>query len=232
MTGSQSAIAELVEALREEVRAEAEASPPVPDQLLSIDEAAELVGVARTKLYGLLSGGPAPVAEGRSKATGPGPRGPRVHRSGPAMTLPPADPYGGRATSADLNGLPSVEEPTDGEVSELTRRYVEAVAAEHGIDLSELPYHRTPKVSLPSFFDAPATDAPIVWTVRALAELPSAEEEYIVADGILTRGREDARLREIGCWQDHTARLHRRAACHGAVVPRGRYAVVAHAACL
>ena len=30
--------------------------------------------------------------------------------------------------------------------------------------------------------------APTVWTVRQLADLPSAEEEYIVADGILTRG--------------------------------------------
>ncbi len=31
-------------------------------------------------------------------------------------------------------------------------------------------------------------DAPSVWTVGQLAELPSAEEEYIIAEGILTRG--------------------------------------------
>ncbi len=35
---------------------------------------------------------------------------------------------------------------------------------------------------------AEPTTAPTVWTVGQLAELPSAEEEYIVADGILTRG--------------------------------------------
>ena len=34
----------------------------------------------------------------------------------------------------------------------------------------------------------PDGDEPTVWTVRELAERPSAEEEYIVADGILTRG--------------------------------------------
>ena len=61
--------------------------------------------------------------------------------------------YGGRATPADLDRLPPVEEPTEAEVSALTRRYVEAVAAEHGIDLSEPPYHRAPKASLPSLLD-------------------------------------------------------------------------------
>ncbi len=40
-------------------------------------------------------------------------------------------------------------------------------------------------VSLPL---EPEPDPPLVWTVGALAELPSAEEEYIIADGILTRG--------------------------------------------
>ena len=60
--------------------------------------------------------------------------------------------YGGKASPADLDGLPLLE-PTEAEVSALTRRYVQAVAAEHGLDLTEPPYHRTPKASLPSLLD-------------------------------------------------------------------------------
>lgn len=41
----------------------------------------------------------------------------------------------------------------------------------------------------PAAIGVPLADfLPAVWTVGELAELPSAEEEYIVADGILTRG--------------------------------------------
>ena len=68
-------------------------------------------------------------------------------------TAPPTNStYGGRATPADLEALPPVE-PTEAEVSAATRRYVEAVAAEYGIDLTEPPYHRTPKVRMPSYVD-------------------------------------------------------------------------------
>jgi hypothetical protein len=43
------------------------------------------------------------------------------------------------------------------------------------------------ETTAPAPLAEPST-APAVWTVRQLAEMPSAEEEYIVADGILTRG--------------------------------------------
>jgi excisionase family DNA binding protein len=46
------ALSELVEALREEVRAEAEASPRAPDRLLSVDEASAQLGLGRSKVYG------------------------------------------------------------------------------------------------------------------------------------------------------------------------------------
>lgn len=51
------ALAELVEALREELRAEAVASPRAPDRLLSVDEAAGLLGLGRSAVYGELQGG-------------------------------------------------------------------------------------------------------------------------------------------------------------------------------
>ena len=51
------ALAELVEALREELRAEAAASPRAPDRLLSVDEAATMLGLGRSALYGELQGG-------------------------------------------------------------------------------------------------------------------------------------------------------------------------------
>ena len=51
------AIAELVEALREEVRAEAEAGPRAPDRLYDVGEAASALGIQRSKLYGLIAAG-------------------------------------------------------------------------------------------------------------------------------------------------------------------------------
>jgi excisionase family DNA binding protein len=51
------ALSELVEALREELRAEAVASPRAPDRLLSVDEAATMLGIGRSALYGELGAG-------------------------------------------------------------------------------------------------------------------------------------------------------------------------------
>lgn len=51
------AIRELIEALRESVRQEAQAGPRTPDRLLSIDEAAEALGIGRTLAYGLIGRG-------------------------------------------------------------------------------------------------------------------------------------------------------------------------------
>ena len=45
------ALAEFIEALREELRAETAAVPGAPDRLLSIDEAATVLGVGRSSLY-------------------------------------------------------------------------------------------------------------------------------------------------------------------------------------
>ena len=45
------AIAELVEALREELRTEAGGDQRSPDRLLSIDEAADALGIGRTRAY-------------------------------------------------------------------------------------------------------------------------------------------------------------------------------------
>jgi excisionase family DNA binding protein len=45
------AIQELAEALREELRTEAEAGPRAPDRLLSVDEAAAMLGIGRSRLY-------------------------------------------------------------------------------------------------------------------------------------------------------------------------------------
>jgi hypothetical protein len=65
---------------------------------------------------------------------------------------------------------------------------VEASARRVGLSIAEyldltdpVPDRRGPAGVTPD-------DLPTVWTVGALAELPSAEEEYIIADGILTRG--------------------------------------------
>ena len=49
------AVAELVDALRDEL-AQASA-PPLPDRLLSIEEAADALGVGRTALYAELQAG-------------------------------------------------------------------------------------------------------------------------------------------------------------------------------
>lgn len=49
----EAAVAELVEALRDEVHTE----PAGPDQLLSVNEAASSLGIGRSAVYGLLSSG-------------------------------------------------------------------------------------------------------------------------------------------------------------------------------
>lgn len=51
------AVSELVEALREELRAEAEASPRAPDRLLDVDETASTLGLGRTSVYGEIAAG-------------------------------------------------------------------------------------------------------------------------------------------------------------------------------
>lgn len=51
------AMAELVEALREDLRTEAEAGPRAPDRLLSVDEAASALGLGRSLTYGELQAG-------------------------------------------------------------------------------------------------------------------------------------------------------------------------------
>jgi excisionase family DNA binding protein len=50
------ALAELADAIRAEVRAEA-APPETPDRLLSVDEAANALGVGRSSLYGEIAAG-------------------------------------------------------------------------------------------------------------------------------------------------------------------------------
>lgn len=56
MTRLEAALAELAEAIREEVRAEA--SPATgPDRLLSIDEAAAALAIGRSALYGEIQSG-------------------------------------------------------------------------------------------------------------------------------------------------------------------------------
>lgn len=59
MTGSrlERAISELVEALREELSQEATAIPRAPDRLLSVDEAATLLGQGRSRIYGEIQAG-------------------------------------------------------------------------------------------------------------------------------------------------------------------------------
>lgn len=51
------ALHELAEALREELRQEAQAVPRAPDRLLSIDEAGTMLGLGRSALYGELQAG-------------------------------------------------------------------------------------------------------------------------------------------------------------------------------
>lgn len=51
------AISELVEALREELRTEADASPRAPDQLLDVLGAARQLGLGRTVCYRLIDSG-------------------------------------------------------------------------------------------------------------------------------------------------------------------------------
>ena len=51
------AISELIEALRETVRAEADAAPRAPDRLLSIDEAAAALNLGRSLLYSEIQAG-------------------------------------------------------------------------------------------------------------------------------------------------------------------------------
>jgi excisionase family DNA binding protein len=51
------AVHELVEALREAARAEAATVPPAPDRLLSVDEAAALLGLGRSLTYGEIAAG-------------------------------------------------------------------------------------------------------------------------------------------------------------------------------
>lgn len=51
------AVAELVEALREELRTEADAARRAPDRLYSIPEAAAALGLGRSLLYGELASG-------------------------------------------------------------------------------------------------------------------------------------------------------------------------------
>jgi excisionase family DNA binding protein len=51
------AVTELVEALREELRTEAEASPRAPDRLLSIDEASAALSLGRSLLYSEIAAG-------------------------------------------------------------------------------------------------------------------------------------------------------------------------------
>lgn len=51
------AVAELIEALRETVRAEADAARRAPDRLFGIDETAALLGQGRSRIYGEIAAG-------------------------------------------------------------------------------------------------------------------------------------------------------------------------------
>lgn len=51
----EAAVAELVAALREEARTDQD--PPAPDRLLSVDEAAGMLGLGRSALYGEVASG-------------------------------------------------------------------------------------------------------------------------------------------------------------------------------
>lgn len=68
MTRLEAALHELAEAIREEVRAEAEAGPRTPDRLLSVDEATSRLGIGRTRLYAeIRSGSIRSVSSGRRR---------------------------------------------------------------------------------------------------------------------------------------------------------------------
>jgi excisionase family DNA binding protein len=51
------AVRELVEAIGEAVRMEAATGPAAPNRLLSVDEAASMLGIGRTATYGELQAG-------------------------------------------------------------------------------------------------------------------------------------------------------------------------------
>lgn len=51
------AIRELVAALRDEIASDGRPRDDEPERLLSVDEAAELLGIGRTLAYGLIQGG-------------------------------------------------------------------------------------------------------------------------------------------------------------------------------
>jgi excisionase family DNA binding protein len=53
----EAALAELAAAIREEVATAAPAAAPGPDRLLSIDEAADVLGIGRSRLYAELAAG-------------------------------------------------------------------------------------------------------------------------------------------------------------------------------
>jgi excisionase family DNA binding protein len=53
----QAAVAELIEALAEAVRTEADARPAAPDRLLSVDEAGAMLGIGRSSVYGEIQAG-------------------------------------------------------------------------------------------------------------------------------------------------------------------------------
>lgn len=53
----EAALAELAEAIREELRTELRDAAGAPDRLLSVREAAELAGLGRTALYAQLGNG-------------------------------------------------------------------------------------------------------------------------------------------------------------------------------
>jgi excisionase family DNA binding protein len=54
-TRIEAAVAELVAAIREEISAPA--GPPPPTRLLSVEQAAEVLGVSRTMVYALMGQG-------------------------------------------------------------------------------------------------------------------------------------------------------------------------------
>ncbi len=56
-SGIERAMAELVTAIRAELAAQAAPLAPVPDRLLSIDEAADALGIGRSRLYEEVSAG-------------------------------------------------------------------------------------------------------------------------------------------------------------------------------
>lgn len=55
MTRLEAALAELADAIREEVRAEVDTARP--DRLLTVDEAAEALSIGRTRLYAEITSG-------------------------------------------------------------------------------------------------------------------------------------------------------------------------------